>query len=279
MTYRSLLVLLDSSPLGDTRTQVAIGLAKAFESHLVGLAPTGLVDMPVATQNAASLAEYTTLAWNTLRAEAAQSVERFRDACRSAGLKSFEALADDEGRARSLITHALCSDLTLLTQADPASADGRATREMVEQVVMHSARPTLVLPYAGRFESVGRNVMVAWNNSREAARAVTDALPFLRRATSVQVVSWDETRGSEDTLPQSLDSLERWLNWQGVSAEVHVEKTSIHVCEAMLSRAADLSADLIVMGAYGHARWSERILGGATRGLLDAMTVPVLMSH
>ncbi len=279
MTYRSLLVLLDPTPLCDTRTQAAIKLAKTFESHLVGLAPTGLVDMPVATQNAASLAEYATLAWNTLRAQADLSVERFRQACREAGLSSYESLADDEGRARSLITHALCSDLTLLTQADPAAGDGRATREMLEQVIMHSARPTLVLPYAGRIDSVGRSIMVAWNNSRESARAVSDALPFLRRAETVEVVAWDESRGTEETLPQSLESLQRWLTWQGVSAEMHVEKTSIHVCEAMLSRAADLSADLIVMGAYGHARWSERVLGGATRGLLDAMTVPVLMSH
>jgi len=279
MTYRSLLVLLDHSPLGEARTQAAITLARTFECHLVGLAPTGLVDMPVSTQNAASLADYATLAWNTLRAEAAVAVEQFTQACRSAGLSSFESLADDDSRARSLVSHALCSDLTLLTQADPSADDGHAARDMLEQVILHSARPTLVLPYAGRTDTIGRNVMVAWNNSREAARAVSDALPFLRRATTVQVVAWNEGRGSDEALSGSLESLQRWLGWQGVSAEMRIEKTSIAICEAMLSRAADLSADLIVMGAYGHSRWSERVLGGATRGLLDSMTVPVLMSH
>ena len=76
-----------------------------------------------------------------------------------------------------------------------------------------------------------------------------------------------------------LDALLKWLLWQGVAAEARVETTEIDIGNAMLSRAADYQADLIVMGAYGHARWTERVLGGATRGLLDAMTVPVLMSH
>src|SRR4051812_15391311 len=96
MTYRSLLVLLDSTPACAARTEAAIRLARSLECHLVGLAPTGIVDMPVAVESAASLADYATLAWNTLRAEAAQSVERFRAACRKAELTSFETQVDDE---------------------------------------------------------------------------------------------------------------------------------------------------------------------------------------
>ena len=76
-----------------------------------------------------------------------------------------------------------------------------------------------------------------------------------------------------------LDALQHWLMWQGVSADVRIETTGVDIADAMLSRAADFGADLIVMGAYGHARWAERVLGGATRGLLASMTVPVLMSH
>ncbi|RQP21731.1 universal stress protein [Albitalea terrae] len=279
MTYRSLLVLLDSSPLCASRVDCAIRIAKSFEAHLVGLAPTGIVDMPVATESAASLAEYATLAWNTLRAEAAQSVEQFRQTCRAAGFQSFETQVDDESKARSLVSHAHCSDLTVLSQADPSSPGHAAMRETVEQVILYSARPTLVLPYAGRFDTVGTTAMVAWDNSREAARAVADALPFLRAAQTVHVVSWEEQRNEDGGLRPSLDALQRWLMWQGVTAEIHVERSGIPIAQAMLSRAADLSADLIVMGAYGHARWSERLLGGATRGLLDAMTAPVLMSH
>lgn len=280
MTYRSLLVLLDSSPLCAARVDGAIRVAKSFESHLVGLAPTGIVDLPVATESAASLSDYATLAWSNLRAEAAQSVEVFRQACRAAGFHSFETQVDDTSKAQSLVNHAHCSDMTVLSQPDPSSPGHSAVRETVEQVLLYSARPTLVLPYVGRFDAIGTRAMVAWDNSREAARAVSDALPFLRRAQAVHVVSWEEKSGNVDgSLRPSLDALQRWLMWQGVTAEIHVEKTDIAIGEAMLSRAADFSADLIVMGAYGHSRWSERLLGGATRGLLDSMTAPVLMSH
>ena len=280
MTYRSLLVLLDQDPLCAARSQAAIRLAKALDCHLVGVAPTGLLDLPASAHAAAALADFAALAWDTLRDQAERATERFRDECRAAGITSCEAVVDESGQASSLVRHAHCSDLTLLTQPDPASPGYRLAREVVEQVLLYSARPTLILPYAGRFESIGTKVMVAWDDSRESARAVSDALPLLRLAEHVLVVSWNEAGAIEDkTLRPRLDALHRWLMWQGVSAEVRVETTGIGIAEAMLSRAAELDTDLIVMGAYGHARWTERVLGGATRGLLASMTVPVLMSH
>ena len=176
--------------------------------------------------------------------------------------------------------HAHCSDLTVLTQADPTAPGHRLAPNLVEQVVLYSARPTLILPYAGRFDTLGANVMVAWDDSREAARALSDALPLLRRAKRVQVVSWNEMGDNDDpALRTRLDALHRWLMWQGVTADVRVETSDIDITNTMLARATDLNTDLIVMGAYGHARWAERVLGGATRGLLASMTVPVLMSH
>jgi len=280
MTYRSLLVFLDADPLCAARTRLSIHLAKDLDCHLVGVAPTGLIDMPAATEAAASLAEYAALAWDTLRDQAEQAAQRFRDECSAARLKSFESVVDETDKAPSLVRHAHCSDLTMLTQADPTAARHRAAQGVVEQVVMYSARPTLILPYAGRFDSVGDTVMVAWDDSKEAARAVSDALPLLRRAKRVQVVSWNEAGSDPDpSLRPRLDALHQWLMWQGVSADGGIETTDIDIADAMLSRAADLNANLIVMGAYGHARWTERVLGGATRGLLTSMTVPVLMSH
>ena len=278
MTCRSLLVLLDQDPLCAVRTQVAMRLANSLDCHLVGVAPTGLIDMPVSAEAAASLAEFTALAWDMFRGQAERAAQRFRDACRAAGVKSFEAVVDDADKAQSLVRHAHCSDLSVLTQADPAAPGHALAQQVVEQVVLYSARPTLILPYVGRHESLGSKVMVAWDDSREATRALSDALPLLRRAEQVQVVSWNE--GDDDpTLRPRLDALHRWLMWQGVAADVRVETSGIAIADAMLSRAADLNADLIVMGAYGHARWAERMLGGATRGLLASMTVPVLMSH
>jgi nucleotide-binding universal stress UspA family protein len=280
MTYRSLLVALDPDAQCDARTQVAIRLARSLDCHLVGVAPTGLLDLPAAPVADASFGELATLAWDTLREQARQSAQRFRDACRSAGLKSFEAVVDEADHAPSLVHHAHCSDLAVLSQADPGAGGHRRARALVEQVVLHSARPTLILPYAGRVGSVGTNVMVAWDDSRESARALADALPLLRRAERVQVIRWSKV-GADDTqaLRQRLAALQQWLAWQGVAADVRSEVSDIGIAEAMLSRAADLGADLIVMGAYGHARWAERVLGGATRGLLASMTVPVLMSH
>ena len=280
MTYRSILVLLDQGPLCAARSQAAMQLAKVLDCHLVGVAPTGLIDLPVSAQAAASLADFTALAWDTLRDQAERAADRFRDECRAAGVKSSEAVIDEADKALSLVRHAHCSDLSVLTQADPAALGYRLAQDLVEQVVLYSARPTLILPYAGRFETIGTQVMVAWDDSRESARAVSDALPLLRLAKQVLVVSWNEAGAVEDkTLRPRLDALHRWLMWQGVSADVRVETTGIGIAESMLSRAADLGADLIVMGAYGHARWAERVLGGATRGLLASMTVPVLMSR
>jgi nucleotide-binding universal stress UspA family protein len=280
MTYRSLLVHLNQDPLCAARVQIALRLAKDLDCHLVGVAPTSLVDLPATVTAAASLADFAALAWDALREQADQAAQQFRRACLAAGLKSFEAVVDDADPAPSLVRHAHCSDLTLLTQADPAARDHSLAQAMVEQVVLHSARATLMLPCAGRFDNVGTEVLVAWDDSREAARALADALPLLRRAQRVQVVSWNELRSPVDkTLQQRLDALRQWLMWHGVMAEVHIETTKIPIAEAMLSRAADLNTDLIVMGAYGHARWAERMLGGATRGLLASMTVPVLMSH
>jgi len=280
MTYRSLLVHLDEDPLCATRTRAAIRLAKDLDCHLVGVVPTGLIDLPTSPGAAASLAEFAALAWDTLRDEAEKATQAFRDACRAAGLKSFEAVIDEAERAPSLVRHAHCSDLTVMTQADPGAPGHRTAQDLVEQVLLYSARPTIVLPYAGTLDAISTTAMVAWDDSREAARAVSDALPLLRIAKRVQVVSWNESTGSNDTtLRPRLDALHRWLMWQGVTAEIYVETTSIGIAEAILSRAADIDADLIVMGAYGHSRWAERVLGGATRGLLASMTVPVLMSH
>ena len=280
MTYRSLLVHVDHDPHCAARTQAAISLAKDLDCHLAGVAPTGLVDLPSAPEAAAMLTDFAARAWDALRHQAEQSTDRFRAECRAAGLKSFEVVIDEADKARSLVRHAHCSDLTVLSQADPSSADHREAQEFVEKVVLHSARPTLVVPYAGHCKTIGKRAMVAWDDSREAARAVHDALPLLRLAERVEVVAWEERGGIDGkALRARLDALHQWLMWQGVAAELRTERSSTGIADALLSRAADAGADLIVMGAYGHARWAERMLGGATRGVLASMTAPVLMSH
>lgn len=281
MSYRSILVHLDPGPACDTRTRTAIRLARRLDCHLAGLAPTGLLDLPGLP--GAPLSDLAALAWDSLRDEAERAVDRFRDACHGAGLRSIEALVDEAEPAASLIAHAHCSDLTVLTQADPSAPGHRYARAVVEQVLLFSARPTLLLPYActpSVLDSLGSKVIVAWDESCEAVRALNDALPLLQRADAVEVVRWNPPRPAIDApaVPR-MDALRQWLAWHGVAADMRVETTSIDVADAMLSHAADFGADLIVMGAYGHSRWSERVLGGVTRQLIGGATVPLLMSH
>ena len=282
MIYHSLLVLLDPGPQCSARSHAAMRLAKALDCHLEGVAPVGLSNAPVSAQATTSLSDHAVRA-DTPHRQAEQTTERFRKECGVAGVKSFNAVIDESNQAASFVHHAHCNDLTILTKADPADPDHRVTQDFVEHIVLHSARPTLILPYAGRFDTIGTigtNVLVAWNDSREAARALSDALPLLRLARHVHVVIWNELGGdAAGTERLRFDALHLWLTRHGVSADVDVQATEIGIVGPMLARAAELKTDLIVMGAYGHRPSTAHRLGGTTRGLLAAIAVPVLMSH
>jgi nucleotide-binding universal stress UspA family protein len=138
----------------------------------------------------------------------------------------------------------------------------------------------LVMPHSGQLPSVGRNVLVAWNASNEATRAITDALPLLKRAKTVTVLVVNPSHGFAEHGQVPGADIALYLARHGVNAEVSCdENVEADIGEWLLSRAADLGSDLIVMGAYGHRRLREWALGGATRTLAGEMTVPVLMSH
>ena len=244
MTYRSILVLLDQHPSCEARTQSAIRLARDLDCHLAGLAPTGVVDVPAPIETTTAFLEFTASVQRVLRDEAEQVARLFRVDCCEAQLKSYEAVVHESDKALSLVQsdkalslvhHAHCSDLVVLTQADPEARDHHSAQALVEQVVLSNARPTLLLPYACRLDAASNHAMVAWDDSREAARALSDALPLLRLAKRVQVVSWNEGLGYDDeTLRPRLDALHQWLMWQGIDAEMRVETTDGHVAEAML---------------------------------------------
>jgi nucleotide-binding universal stress UspA family protein len=154
-------------------------------------------------------------------------------------------------------------------------------RRLVEQVILHNARPTLVVPYAGSFTTIGDTVAIAWDDSREAARAVADALPILHKAQKVHLIQYESANDdiTNQELHQRLKSVQQWLSWHGVEAEARLESPPANVGHALLAALNDVGADLLVMGAYGHTRWTERIFGGVTQTLLTQMTTPVLMSH
>jgi nucleotide-binding universal stress UspA family protein len=280
MAYRSILMPIDQGPLCSPRTRFAVRLARNFEAHLSSVASTGLIELPGITSGAAALAEFATLAWDELRNHAEHACAHFKNECHATGFKNFEAWVSEGDPTATLLHQAHFHDLAVLSQPDPSQPGHAAAQVMVEQMVLFSPRPTLLLPYAGRFDGSCNTVMVAWDDSREAARAVSDAMPLLQRAGKVHVVSWKETGMYQgNSRPAQLDGLCAWLKRHGVTAEAHRETTADRIADAMLSHASDVDADLIVMGAYGHARWAQRVVGGATRGLLGAMTTPVLMSH
>lgn len=280
MVYRSLLVHLDDDERCGLRTELALALARRFEAHLVGLAPTGLPPLGQFVTLGALDQRLIDLAEAQMCEQARGRLDRFLERCTAAGHASSEALIDVADAADSLVHHGRISDLVIVGQADADAPGYLGAAERVGRVVLQGARPTLVVPCAGRFDRVGERVLVAWDDGREAARALGDALPMLARASEVHVLQIDRTgRGEPARRHDRLTALQRWLAWHGVEARVHLEASDLEAGELLLSRAADLGSDLLVMGAYGHARWTERVLGGATRTILASMTLPVLMSH
>ena len=124
-----------------------------------------------------------------MRDQAKLAAQSFRQVCRALSVTSYEAVVDEADKAPSLVRHAHCSDLTVLSQADPGTPGHSLDRALVEPVVLYRSRPTLILPYAGRLDTLCSHAMVAWDDSREAARALSDALPLLRLAKQVHAIT------------------------------------------------------------------------------------------
>ncbi|MGH7060462.1 MAG: universal stress protein [Stellaceae bacterium] len=281
MSYKDLLVVLDRAADVAERIAVAAALAERSAAHLVGLYPVpdpafparaGYLDMALIES-----------AYEEFRLRASVDADRMREtfehAAQLRGL-SFEWRAAGESWDGDPALHARYADLTILGQVDPGNPEMAAFRPHPERITLASGRPILMVPYAGHFETIGRRVLVGWDASREATRAVSDAMPLLEAADQVTVLAIDPEGGpsGHGELPGADISLH--LARHGVKAAIErTVSADVPVGDVLLSRAADLGADLLVMGAYGHSRARELLLGGATRTVLSSMTLPVLMSH
>jgi nucleotide-binding universal stress UspA family protein len=170
------------------------------------------------------------------------------------------------------------ADLVVLGQAAAAEDnEGSLLPDLPDYVLLNCGRPVLLVPRTGRFPTIGKRVMVAWNGSVEAAKAVTAALPLLRGAEQVTLTVLGN---SADTLGESPGAdIALYLARHGVNVEVLRRPEAADPGKAILSLAADFNVDLLVMGAYGHSRFREMMLGGATRTILATATLPVLMAH
>jgi nucleotide-binding universal stress UspA family protein len=165
-------------------------------------------------------------------------------------------------------------------QSDSDDSESVFVDELIATTILSTARPTLIVPHIGIRGTLGENALVAWDGGREASRAVADALPFLKRAKRVTVITVNPESGGHAVDSPAVSRLTAYLQTHGVAAIVDRDSVSdISIGERLLSRAADLGSDLIVMGGYAHTRLRELVLGGVTRTMLEKMTVPVLMSH
>jgi nucleotide-binding universal stress UspA family protein len=168
------------------------------------------------------------------------------------------------------------ADLLVLGQPASQEGAGGAPADLLIAALFDSGRPALVLPRKLASHAVPRRVLVAWNASPQAARALTGALPLLRLADKVDVAVWSH---APDASPFARMDLTGYLHRHGIAAQMHRFDASPHVTTEINRFAASSKAELIVMGCYGHSRARERVFGGASRSALESMAVPVLMSH
>jgi nucleotide-binding universal stress UspA family protein len=280
MLYKTILVHCNDKRRIEALLAPAVNLAERFQAHLIGLS----VVPPVSVVSAGAEGPPIVLD---------EHCKVYRDDENPAMKSAFEAAThgrafvgewrDDEadayGAANRVLQYARAADLVVAAQADPQWA-GSEWLDVADRLAMESGRPVLIVPNSGAQAGVGERVLVAWNARREAARAVFDALPILQRAEEVKVV-WVNPQ-SEHELAQDIPAADicAALARHGVKCQATEQvKPRASVGETLLSCAKDMSADLLVMGCYGHTRLREFVFGGASRHVLAHMSVPVLMSH
>ncbi|KPU95177.1 universal stress protein UspA [Variovorax paradoxus] len=272
-TPKSILLHLDGSVRTAERIKLARQLAETFDAEVTAQPCTlsALMRYPYAIEAAAE-----TVAIMQEIDKDARDKMHATFMTHSEGSQRLHWVEPESDGPWGFGRRALYADLLILGQRDRNDPmDGELPGDFLPSVLVQSGRPALVLPYAGSIGPIGRNVLVAWKETRESARAVTAALPWLRQAARVHVVAYGV--GAET----SLQSLQNYLRAQGVqNMALHpAGNNDDDVGNKLLSLASDLSSDLLVMGCYGHSRAREWVMGGATLSMLQWMTLPVLMSH
>jgi nucleotide-binding universal stress UspA family protein len=260
MELKDILVCLDPTDAGEGRLRLAAAIAREHRAHLSAayVLPNDAGGPPSGG-----------------RAEIVE--ERFREEVRPHAIEGDWHMfsAGDSAELAALLG---AVDLVVLGQASPDYRPPHGFR--AEDIVVGCGRPVLVIPYAGAFDKVGQRVLVAWDGTREAARALHDALPLIAKAEAVTVMTVRTRAASFEQDAPLLERLMRHLERHGIPARSEETlRGDMPISDVLLSRAADLAVDLIVAGAYHHSQFREALLGGVSRELLDHMTVPVLMAH
>ena len=272
--FKDVLVIVDMSRACEARIDLAAGVAARFGAHLTGLFISPPPDVPAMVDPPAAAALLVQQEMEIQAEVGARAHDLFARLVEGRGVTTEWRVA--EGEAGHVATvHARYADLTVVGQVAPDTPTVVPV-DLPERLVLGAGRPVLVVPYAGTFKTLGERVLVAWDESREAAHAVHAAMPLLEAASKVTVLTLNADDGGDGPARQLVQHLAR----HGVHADPSsLTSDDVEVGALLLSRAADLVADLLVMGAYGHSRLREVVLGGATLEIFRSMTVPVLMSH
>ena len=268
MSWKDVLVIVAEAEVDEP----AIALAAAFL--------TPLPDEPLAyepTVVAGVWAELLSRARSEAEAERVKVDMRMKQIGRPYELRTAEALSRDLGRVAAV--HARYADVAVLARPQQG-AGGDLREEIVEGVLFHSGRPALIAPPDWKGTSIGKRVVVAWDASREATRALSEADDLLCFADAVTVVTVDAKPKMFGHGDQPGANIAAHLSRRGLPATVrNVDSAGRAPALAILEEASALDADLVVMGAYAHSRIRELVFGGATRELLRTATVPILMAH
>lgn len=277
--YKTILVHVDSGPRMAHNVDAAAGLAKKHEAHLVGAAMTGLAPTMFPVGGVDPVMAATAFPLEQMRAGAERALDAFEARVRTTAVGSYERRCMDEEAGMGLCLQARYCDLVVIGQPLAAGNASFWRSGMPEYVLLHSSRPVLVVPARGKVGPIGDKVTVAWNGSANSVRAITSAIALLRRARQVQlvVVNPGPGGGLHGELPGADMGL--YMARHGVRVEVCALDDDGDAGEALLAHASGAGSDLIVMGAYGHSRFRESLLGGVTRSALLASPLPLWMAH
>lgn len=277
MELKSILLALASGPSAQVAVEAATIVAKAQQAHLVGL---HVVDVtPFARYIDAEVpVQILEVQRERLLAEAAELETTFKRICAEAGIDSQWHCV--EGSTQHVIDlNARYCDLVCVS-APTSIGDGLASQPLGEELIFSTGRPVLMIPEGFDAKSIGDHVMVAWNGSREAAKAISHALPILSRAQKVSMVTVVGKHVDDAQAGVIAADMSRYLARHGVDADAQTaDAGSVPAGQFLHEWARGQNADLLVMGAYGHARIREFILGGVTHWSLRNSTIPVLMAH
>lgn len=277
--YRRITVHLDHGFDCTRRTALALGLAKRHKAELVGVYASSAP--PQYYYGESVMMSRTLNIMKNLQAQNRGAVQNaFLEAAAAADVPAV-VRAGESSPSATVALHGRASDLIIVSQQNRDDVEAAHENEFVEQTLLTAGRPVMVLPSSGEFPVVGDRVLLCWDGSREAARALADAAPLLQGASHVVVLTMDEGAATRNVESIPFEDLATYCVAHGIPAPDHVRRDikGVGVGSTILNAAADYSADLVVMGAYGHSKFREWAMGGATASILKSMTVPIMFSH